>query len=68
MANVARILCPDIMSPMNADHEKELERIAEQTARCIDLDRAKVIAGVLIGDLRRAYQMGQAAERKISAL
>lgn len=56
------------MESMDKDHEKELERIAYQTARCIDMDRAKVIAGVLIGDLRQAYRMGQEAERKVGSL
>lgn len=42
----------------------ELERMASSTARCIDFDRAKVIAGVIEGDLKRAYLMGQRMQRE----
>jgi hypothetical protein len=40
--------------------------MAESAARAIDLDRWKVIADVLEGDLRRAYDYGRrdAGERK----
>lgn len=44
---------------MSETDKVELRRMAESTAKAVDLDRWLVIANVLEGDLKRAYEMGK---------
>ena len=46
------------MAKNDADMQA-IRRMAEMTAKAIDLDRWQVIANVLEGDLKRAYEMGR---------